>query len=318
MTYSANKASHSEISEGENQLKSVSQLRVADFSAQYTILDKAQAYIIESPFDGFLNILFTDASHTCINPYFVNQHTFLIRGGENILHATKKEDQLEWKNTNEQNTAIVIFIPKDLIQEFSNKYDEQINRFRSGFLTKSDNRIALISNQILELHKQNGNLVELRMQSLLIDAIIHQIEGLFAENEQHEIIANKSHYDKIIMAKQLIEKDLSINYTIPELSKLVGTNEQYLKKYFKQYFGKTVMNYITEQKMNHAKELIMTGEYRVSDVARLTGYKHSTHFTTAFKKYFGFIPNSLKYTFLIASESTQHIITEIENIINIL
>ncbi|VTP86630.1 hypothetical protein [Sphingobacterium daejeonense] len=28
------------------------------------------------------------------------------------------------------------------------------------------------------------------------------------------------------------------------------------------------------------------GKYRVSDVARMTGYKHSTHFTTAFKKYF--------------------------------
>ena len=66
--------------------------------------------------------------------------------------------------------------------------------------------------------------------------------------------------------------------------------------------------------MEHAKKLILTGDYRISDVARLTGYKHSTHFTTAFKKYFGFIPNSLKYTFLLAQEGVQ-ILTDISHIL---
>lgn len=92
----------------------------------------------------------------------------------------------------------------------------------------------------------------------------------------------------------IIEYDLSKNYTISELAKEVGTNEQYIKKYFKQYFGKTVMNYATNIKMEHAKKLILTGEYRIADVARMIGYKHPSHFTTAFKKYFGFTPNSLR------------------------
>ena len=129
------------------------------------------------------------------------------------------------------------------------------------------------------------------------------------------MIIQKSHYDKIMLAKKIIDTDLSRNYTIHELAKTVGTNEQYLKKYFKQYFGKTVMSYITEAKMEHAKNLIMTGEYRVSDVARMTGYKHSTHFSSAFKKFFGFIPNSLRYTFLLAQEGAQFI-TEMEQYIN--
>lgn len=92
------------------------------------------------------------------------------------------------------------------------------------------------------------------------------------------------------------------NYTIHELAKAVGTNEQYLKKYFKQYIGKTVQTYMKEIKMEHAKNLIMTGEHRISDVARMTGYKHSTHFTTAFKKFFGFIPNASRYIFLLTSD----------------
>ena len=60
-----------------------------------------------------------------------------------------------------------------------------------------------------------------------------------------------------------------------------------------------MLNYAIEKKMAYAKELILTGNYLVSDVARMTGYKHATHFTTAFKKHFGFIPNSLRYSLLL-------------------
>lgn len=316
MTYSGDKVSHLEITMDSNKVQNLSKLNVANFNAQYAILSTVQSQLLECPIDGFINLLYINQQDSCITPYFINHHTFLIKGGENVLHATKKGDIIEWKSINSLSKAIIIFIPKDIIPEFASKYEQQIYRFTKGYITKTDNRIQLISNRIIDIYQQENSLKELRIQSLLIDAIVHQTEGLIIENEKHEVITNKNQYDFVIMAKQLIEKDLSVNYTIPELSKLVGTNEQYLKKYFKQYFGKTIMNYITEKKMNHAKELIMTGEYRVVDVARLTGYKHSTHFTTAFKKYFGFIPNSLKYTFILANENSQKIISEIENILN--
>jgi len=219
----------------------------------------------------------------------------LIRGGENIIHTTEIGDSLEWKNISSDNIVILVYIPYNIAANFSLKSEKYADRLSNGMLTKSDSRILLTISQLIELNKQCGDLVLLRIQSLIIDILVHQMETLLAEYENQSLIISKNHYDKIALAKQIIEKDLTKSFTIPELAKLIGTNEQYLKKYFKQYYGKTVMNYITDHKMNHAKELIMTGDYRVSDVARLTGYKHSTHFTTAFKKYFGFIPNSLRY-----------------------
>src|SRR5690606_17282793 len=140
----------------------------------------------------------------------------------------------------------------------------QEERFEHGFLTKSDQRIRVMTRQTLDYATRGNPIDKLRVPPLITEILLHQIEGFFAENENHEIIINKNHYDKILLAKKTIDADLSKNYTIHELAKSVGTNEQYLKKYFKQYFGKTVMNYITEAKMIHAKELILTGEYRVS------------------------------------------------------
>lgn len=316
MTHSGNKPSDSEITNSDNRYYTA--LNTVSFAMQYCILDKEQSYHITSPLDGLLNILVWNNETACINPYFINHDSYLIRAGENIIHTIHQNDTLEWKNTNPSNVVIVVYIPNNIADNIFLKLDGKTNRFRHGLLTKSDSRILLNITQIIELNKHSNHLILLKIQALIIDVIVHQLEGLLAENDKQEMIIDKNHYDKIILAKKLIERDLTKNFTIAELAKLVGTNEQYLKKYFKQYFGKTVMHYTTDHKMKHAKELIMTGDYRVSDVARLTGYKHSTHFTTAFKKYFGFIPNSLRYTFLVAHEGTQQIITELETFINLL
>lgn len=317
MTESGKKPSKSEIILLESPSNSVPELNRLNFDVFYLFLTDSNTASIVSPLDGFLNILLPKNDNPCICPYFLKQQSHIIRGGENILHPIQKGDILEWKNIYEANVAIALFVPEYLLEDFQFKFDQNIKRFNNGLLTSSDNRITLLVSQLIELNKNDSYLNKLRMQSLIIEALAHQIEGLFAENEKHQVIVNKNHYEKILAAKKLIDKDLSRNFTLSEIAKMVGTNEQYLKKYFKQYFGKTVMNYITEQKMTHAKELILTGEYRVSDVARLTGYKHSTHFTTAFKKHFGFIPNSLKYTFLIAQEGAQ-MLAELEGIIGIL
>ncbi|MFD2553977.1 helix-turn-helix transcriptional regulator [Sphingobacterium tabacisoli] len=317
MTESGKKASNSEISEFQSESTVACSLTSTSLDIHYALLHGTNNQELSSPLDGFLNILFPAYENSCICPYFLQKQSYIIRGGENIIHPIQKGETLEWKNIYEDHLAIALFISNELLDDFRKKFAEDTLRFSNGLLTNSDNRTRLLINQLMAYIRHDNYLNRLRIQALLIEIVVHQIEGLYAENEKHEIIPNKNHYDKIVLAKNLIHRDLSKNYTISELAKHVGTNEQYLKKHFKQYFGKTVMNYITEKKMEHAKELILTGDYRISDVAQMTGYKHSTHFTSAFKKYFGFIPNSLRYTFLIANEGA-HMLAEFENFINIL
>jgi AraC-like DNA-binding protein len=281
------------------------------------LLSKEGSVELSSPVDGFLNILLLKNSENCICPYFINQSSHVIRGGQNMIHTINNGDIFEWKNIYAHNVGLIIFIPQGYLNDFDLKFQQNSARFKNGLLTSSDNRMHLLQTQLLELYQKPTLLNELKIQSNLIEIIAHQIDGLLVENENQKVIAIKSHYDKIMLAKKMIDSDLSKNFTISELAKQVGTNEQYLKKYFKGYFGKTVLNYITDRKMTYAKELIVSGNYRVADVARMTGYKHSTHFTTAFKKYFGFIPNSLRYTYMLAHGAGE-ILSEFESFINIL
>lgn len=299
MTQSEKKATHSEIL-GIPEATDEHSIMALGTEMYFTVLEGRQRFAFNSPVDGYLNVLIAENSTNV--SLQVRQQQYILHADENLLKHLQKGTAIDVKSLSSDCTLLLLIIPSEKILSFHKTYSEQEERFENGLLTKSDKRISLAVNQIIDLYAADSFINQLRVQSLLLETIVHQIEGLYAENENKELIANKNHYERIVLVKQLIDEDISQNHSISSLAKYAGTNEQYLKQHFKQYYGKTVMNYITEKKMEHAKSLILTGKHRISDVARMTGYKHSTHFTTAFKKYFGIIPNSLRYTFLVAHE----------------
>ncbi|WP_187262702.1 helix-turn-helix transcriptional regulator [Pontibacter beigongshangensis] len=100
--------------------------------------------------------------------------------------------------------------------------------------------------------------------------------------------------EKMQQAKAIVLANLEAPLTLKDLAHQVGTNEYNLKKHFKEIFGTTVYGYLHQHKMEQSRELLLQGESKIAEVARLMGYKHATHFTSAFKKHFGFPPNKLK------------------------
>ncbi|WP_437922036.1 helix-turn-helix transcriptional regulator [Sphingobacterium sp. LRF_L2] len=295
-------------------------LQSLNIELYYSILRNNKTEHFESPVNGFLNILQTDQTAINKSAYFIDNNSFLIHSNQNVIHAITKDQIFKWQHRDEQDGTIILFIPFEMVDDFAlklmnDRFDEQ-----KCLLTNRDPRTMLIIHRIKDLIEQGCKvrLDKLRLQSLFTKLFLRQVEGLYEEEGDTHIFLNKDQVEKIQLAKKIIDADLSKSYTITVLAKKVGTNEQYLKKYFKQYFGKTIMSYTTQVRMEHARSLILTGSYRVADVARLTGYKHSTHFTTAFKKYFGFIPNALRYAFVLAYDGISPFFVEIECFVSVL
>lgn len=129
--------------------------------------------------------------------------------------------------------------------------------------------------------------------------IIELLSLQLAQYEEEKIIPSTLRpleVEKMILVKELIENDLRSSPSISSLARAVGTNEQYLKKHFKLLFGSTVFGHMISCKMEKAKEMLLTGQYRITEISEVVGYKHATHFTNAFKKFFGCLPQTLKAT----------------------
>lgn len=265
-----------------------------------TMLSGSQKTRFTSPICGYLNLFLLHKSSHCTLQ--IQEHSYVLHERENILIQMGKGASFELESYGSDNRVIVMFFDCDGFPRFENENIAQAIRAKHGLFTQYENRISLALTQIADLYAEKSCLNQLKIQMLLAEVIIHQIEGLAAENNMEKLNQGKNHFELAQLAKQLIDEDLSKNHTISDLAKAVGTNTQYLKKYFKQQYGKTVMNYMMEVKMEHAKMLILQNKYRITDVARMSGYKHPTHFSTAFKKYFGIVPNSLKYALLLCME----------------
>ncbi|GHE28381.1 helix-turn-helix domain-containing protein [Sphingobacterium griseoflavum] len=284
MTALENNRVHSEKYALPLDLESFGRLQL---TMQYIVLEEANILNISFPSNGYLNIMCPPTMEQF--SYTVDSETLLFEAPQNIIHYVKENQCLQANGLCGASQAILIFIPETCL---SNMFDKGADHVRQ---VSNNSRLLLIKSRVLKIYASTTVAKNIRIHSLLLEALALQLDMLHALNAstiQAVLLA------KILQAQQLIENDLAKTYTISELAKAVGTNEQYLKKYFKQHLGKTIMHYALEAKMLYAKKLITTGDFRIADVARMTGYKHATHFSMSFKKFFGFLPTSLRYSLL--------------------
>jgi len=90
--------------------------------------------------------------------------------------------------------------------------------------------------------------------------------------------------------KNIIDAQPGIHYTIPYLAEKAAMSESRLKRLFKIVFNTTLHAYLSQQRMQYAKELLKQNQKTIRQIARLTGFKTSSNFTRAFKKYTGLPP----------------------------
>ncbi|WP_378186516.1 helix-turn-helix domain-containing protein [Aquimarina sp. W85] len=143
----------------------------------------------------------------------------------------------------------------------------------------SDNRIGLLKRLFLE-----SKVLELLL--LQIDQTNVTVPML---NGAHDHLVKK-----LYKVQHLISKDISKQYSIKELARIIGINDFVLKKEFKQLFGMTIFEYAMEQRLTTAKNLLLHSKKPIYEIAEAVGYKNSTHFSAAFKKLEGVTPKTFR------------------------
>jgi AraC-like DNA-binding protein len=141
---------------------------------------------------------------------------------------------------------------------------------------------------------------KLFLESKVLELLVIQ----FAQYDDYQTQSLKQKLKKIDLhkmheVKNIIISNLEKQLPLRSLAHMVGTNEFNLKKQFKTAFGTTVYGYLNQYKMEQAKSMLIKGETKISEVSVKMGYKYPTHFTSAFKKYFGYLPTKIKLLLLL-------------------
>jgi two-component system response regulator YesN len=96
-------------------------------------------------------------------------------------------------------------------------------------------------------------------------------------------------------AKLLIDQNYqNPNLNVEEITKLVFINGSYLRKIFNKEANMSISDYITQVRMQRAKEFITKKKANITSISEMVGYNDPGYFSKCFKKYYGFTPSEFE------------------------
>ena len=98
----------------------------------------------------------------------------------------------------------------------------------------------------------------------------------------------------IYQAAAFLRKNLTDPPTVETLARHIGTNRLKINQGFHQVYGTTPYGYLRDYRLRQAKQLLMTSELSVAQVATAVGYSSRSRFATAFRKDFGINPKAFQ------------------------
>lgn len=93
-----------------------------------------------------------------------------------------------------------------------------------------------------------------------------------------------------MISNNYMQEDISLN----QVAEIVGMSPSYFSSIFSKEVGKTFVEYLTEIRMDKAKELLMCSSMKTSDIGHKVGYKDSHYFSYIFKKKQGCSPKEYR------------------------
>ncbi|WP_256992423.1 AraC family transcriptional regulator [Paenibacillus sp. XY044] len=170
-------------------------------------------------------------------------------------------------------------VPGDLIREEAALFTKAYRRLKQGSGTPGNQLylkaclLAVIA-KILELHGQ----------------------GAYTGKFLHGRTSGKSEGSLGVLQDvfQYVDANLHRSVRMNELAAVVGVSEKYFISYFKKTVGITPGQYISQIKMNRARDYLYTKKYTIQQIAGFLGYPDPFTFSKAFKKYYNVPPSKFE------------------------
>ncbi|WP_094606046.1 HTH-type transcriptional activator RhaS [Sporomusa silvacetica DSM 10669] len=175
--------------------------------------------------------------------------------------------------------AAIIKIANNLIE----KYAEYII---------SDNDAILIRKNFISQVNQTVSVCDLE-QCLcnLIDTLTSNV-GSLEQNQAEQAVK---------WAVEYINSNYNKELTLEQLAEKLFISTGYFCRIFKKHAGEGYATYLTNIRLKKAKEILLTGNYTVNEVARMVGFRDASYFSSVFKKHYHQSPSNLAASIRVGS-----------------
>ncbi len=166
---------------------------------------------------------------------------------------------------------------------------EYFNLFTSLYQRRHERQ--LMSDMSLE---NNDNIMDI-MDSCFSYIDLHKLLEEKVTQYFEDIKSNVSENKTIYLIKNYINTNYSNpNLSVKDISDYAHLSVSYLCTFFKNETGNTLNQYITEFRMDRAKQLLVDPRNKVSEISERVGYNDGNYFGKSFKKIVGLSPSEYR------------------------
>ncbi len=233
----------------------------------------------------------------------LSQSFDLAGGHHNIMYS--KGITLEIQNKTLEIETFGVDFPKDIFIKFTensdpllDKFIEQVLEGHNAILSPRwgtvDTKIQGVIDEII-LNPYSGQLKNIFLLSKSLELLVLCIENYKILNDKtYQYIKTRTDQEKIIAARDFINERVASPPNLSEIARATGINEFKLKHGFKEMFQSTVFGYLTDRRLNLARQYLQDTEKTSAEIALDLGYSSPQHFNKQFKNKFGITPNSIR------------------------
>ena len=128
-----------------------------------------------------------------------------------------------------------------------------------------------------------------RMDNL--SAVLTWLEGF--RDQMIKVLENhqEARKDKIVeLALEYVKAHYQEKITLSQAAAVLNVSQGHLSSTFKKQTGKNFSDYVTEMKIEKARELIESYQYRMYEISDMLGFDTPYYFSSVFKKITGYTP----------------------------
>lgn len=160
-------------------------------------------------------------------------------------------------------------------------------------LSKNAERYHIDMSKLYDNHGSNLYQVVLNADTLTrISESFHAVANelqVYLKKEKRQLPGNN-----IQLAMTYICNNLAEELSVTAVSEMLHMNGSYFSHLFKKETGKNFIDYVNEVRIRKAKELLITTDYRIYEIAKMVGIESANYFSILFKKITGKSPNDIR------------------------
>jgi len=127
----------------------------------------------------------------------------------------------------------------------------------------------------------------------------------FSDLNSIKVKINKSVlYERLLLTRQEIYAKPQIKWTVPMIAQSLFISLSYMQHQYKEFFGTSIMQDITNSRIERVKQLLFSTDYSVSSISQMCGYENEVHFMRVFKSIVGLTPSQYRTNISYSNEET--------------